>query len=58
MGNIGAKSTIHTPRVECLQCKYWKNTDKVGFFGFTTLGHCKLGYCKKQKHQKKERRTH
>lgn len=48
MSRIGISSNLQQPNSQCLQCKNWEPTTQFAY-GLTIAGHCKSGYCKKQK---------
>ncbi len=54
MGHIGLNINHQQPSNLCLSCRYWQNATPYNWGGY-----CRLGYCKKNKinrKNKKERR--
>lgn len=47
MSRIGIGANITQPDAKCMNCKYWKQAEKIRF-GYGMSGQCSAGYCKKE----------
>lgn len=53
MSRVGIGNNIFQPNKQCLSCKRWKPAQASSIFCVGIPGRCSLGYCEKNRKQKK-----